>query len=71
VSATRELDYDISDLILAGSSRTPLSDFAASAILDSHTLAVVPFADRDRNLLGQTIAERAGWRCANRTPHCC
>jgi len=59
VSAIRELEHNISDLILAGSSRTPLSDLAALAILDSHTLAVVPFADRDRDLLGQTIAERA------------
>jgi ribosome recycling factor len=59
VSAIRELEHDISDLILAGSTRTTLSDLAALAILDSHTLAVVPFADRDRDRLGQTIAERA------------
>jgi hypothetical protein len=65
VSAIRQLEHNISELILAGSTRTTrttrttLSDLAALAILDSHTLAVVPFADRDRDLLGQTIAERA------------
>jgi len=62
VSAIRELEHNISELILAESTRTTrttVSDLAALAILDSHTLAVVPFADRDRDLLGQTIAKRA------------
>jgi ribosome recycling factor len=58
VSAIRELEHNISDLVLAGSSKT-LSELAAFAILDRRTLAVVPFADRNRDLLGQAIAERA------------
>ena len=56
--AIRELQHNISDQILAGSSTT-LSELAAFAILDRHTLAVVPFDDRNRDLLAQAIAERA------------
>ncbi|MGZ5365429.1 MAG: hypothetical protein ACXWZR_17375 [Mycobacterium sp.] len=59
MSTIRELKHNISDLIFAGSPTTTVSELAALAILDNHTLAVVPYADRDRDLLEQIIAKQS------------
>ena len=58
MSAIRKLERSIADLILAGPPRATVAELAALEVLDSRTLAIVPFADRNSDLLGQIIAKR-------------
>jgi hypothetical protein len=59
MSTIRQLERTIANLTLAGPPQTTVSKLAALEILDSHTLAVVPFADRNSDLLRQLLANRS------------
>lgn len=60
MAPVRALSANLDKLILANSGQ-PISERAAMVILDRHTLAVVPFKDRDRESIYYAII-RSGLR---------
>lgn len=55
MSTIRDLEHNVSELTLTGMPSTTVAKHAALQIMDNHTLAVVPFAERYRELIEETL----------------